>query len=58
MLPTVRVRFREIASPWFDYLFVSREELAKLVKGTGWRVREQIPPRGAGYVAILEKTHT
>ena len=52
----IRVRFREIASPWFDYLFVSREELAKLVKGTGWRVREHIPPRGAGYVAILEKT--
>ena len=54
----IRIRFGDVASPWFDYLFVSRKELAKIVKGTGWRVREQIPPRGAGYVAILEKTHT
>ncbi len=52
----IRVCFRKWRSPWFDYLFVSRSELAEILKGTGWRVREHIPPRGASYFAILEKT--
>lgn len=51
----IRVRFRKTTSPWFDYLFVSRKELASILEGTGWRVIEHIPPRGASYFAILGK---
>ena len=34
----IRVRFRERATPWFDYLLASRAEVAELVEGTSWRV--------------------
>jgi SAM-dependent methyltransferase len=50
----LRIRYRDLATPWFDYLFLSREELGDLVDGTGWRLARTIdhPP---GYVAVLEK---
>jgi hypothetical protein len=25
-------------SPWFDYLLVSKEEMANLLKGSGWQI--------------------
>ena len=49
-----RVRFREFATPWFDYLIVSQEELREIVDGTGWRVRRFIDDAGPLYCAILE----
>jgi SAM-dependent methyltransferase len=49
----LRVRYRDYASPWFDYLIVSPEELEALVEGTGWRVGRLI--RGDPlYVAVLD----
>lgn len=50
----LRIRYRDLASPWFDYLFLSQDELRDLVDGTGWRLARTIvdPP---GYVAVLEK---
>ena len=51
----IRVRSRRLKSPWFDYLFVSRKEMREIVEGTGWRVARTIPPRGANYVALIEK---
>ncbi len=51
----IRVRHRSLATPWFDYLFVSRDEMRSLVDGTGWRVRRFVDPHGALYVAVLEK---
>lgn len=51
----MRVRYRRLATPWFDYLFVSRAELADLVAGTGWRVKRVIDADGPTYVAVLEK---
>lgn len=32
----LRVRYRQLASDWFDWLFVSARELQGLVSGTGW----------------------
>jgi SAM-dependent methyltransferase len=53
----MRVRHHNLVGPWFDYLFLSREELAALVEGTGWRVARVIGgEEGPGYVAVLEKT--
>ena len=51
----LRVRYRAFKTPWFDYLFVSREELAGLLVGTGWKIRETIDSPGATYIAVIEK---
>jgi hypothetical protein len=49
----LRVRYRRYASPWFDYLIVSPEELESLIDGTGWRVGRIIEGEPL-YVAVLE----
>jgi SAM-dependent methyltransferase len=49
----LRVRYRQYATPWYDVLFASREEVALLARGTGWVARRFVGD-GAGYVAVLE----
>ena len=49
----LRVRYRQYATPWYDVLFASRDEVAYLAAGTGWVARRFIDD-GAGYVALLE----
>lgn len=49
----LRVRYRDHASSWFDYLIVSPEELEALVDGTGWRVARLIAGEPL-YVAVLD----
>jgi SAM-dependent methyltransferase len=52
----IRVRFREIKGPWFDYLLVSPREMATIAAGTGWRLRTTIRSGiGPGYVGIITK---
>ena len=50
----LRVRHRDAATPWFDYLFASRDELRQLAEAGGWRVTRFIPETGALYIAVLE----
>ena len=50
----LRVRYRQYATPWYDVLFASRDELRQLAEGTGWGVRRFVDD-GAGYVAVLER---
>jgi len=50
----IRVRYRKFADPWFEYLLVTKKELEKIIKGTGWKIREYIDD-GMGYTVILEK---
>lgn len=52
----IRVRHRNLASPWFDYLFVSRPELYRLIAGTGWEVERLIDGTGPIYIVVLKKT--
>jgi SAM-dependent methyltransferase len=49
----LRVRYRDLADPWFDYLLVSPSEMEELVEGTGWRVERFVEGDGHPYVAIL-----
>jgi hypothetical protein len=49
----LRVRYRQYATPWYDVLFASREEVARLVQETGW-VASRFVGDGKGYVAVLE----
>lgn len=52
----LRVRYRDLTTPWFDWLFVSRLEMTRIVRGTGWAIRKFLGPRrhGEPFVAILE----
>jgi SAM-dependent methyltransferase len=57
----MRVRHRELATPWFDYLFVPPDELAPLLAGTAWSLEHLERPAGeagaaGGYVAVLRCT--
>ena len=50
-----RERYRNLKGPWFDWLFVSRDEMQEIVAGTGWVIRKFIEPGGDQYVAVIEK---
>lgn len=51
----MRVRYKAYKSPWFDYLFLSRDELEGLLEGTGWHLREIIPTNGPSYAVHIER---
>ncbi|MBN2565265.1 MAG: methyltransferase domain-containing protein [Candidatus Eisenbacteria bacterium] len=51
----IRVRYLTYATPWFDYLLVSPEEMKKLLKGTGWHVSRLYRSKGFTYSAVIEK---
>ncbi len=51
----LRYRYRDLATPWFDYLMVSPGEMREIVRGTGWRIRRLFPSDGSTYLALLEK---
>ena len=52
----MRVRYEKYATPWFDYLMVSKEEMENILKGTGWKVNKFIEePGGSNYIAIIDK---
>jgi SAM-dependent methyltransferase len=53
----MRVRYRTLATPWFDYLFVSIDELEELLRGTVWRLAKTIHDTGPGpgWIVVLEK---
>lgn len=55
----IRVRFMQYASPWFDYLYVSKKEMKDLLKGTGWKAERFINAQGykknGTYIAIIRK---
>jgi hypothetical protein len=50
----LRIRHGLAATPWFDYLMVSRPELEELAEGTGWKLARTIDSDDT-YVAVLEK---
>jgi SAM-dependent methyltransferase len=50
----LRVRYRDLSGPWFDYLFVSPDEMASILEGTQWRITRLLQSGSPYYVAILE----
>ncbi len=50
----VRVRYRELATPWFDFLQVSAEELSELLTGTDWVLTRTLGD-GPSYFAIIDR---
>jgi SAM-dependent methyltransferase len=51
----MRVRYKKYKSPWYDYLFLSRDELEALLDGTRWRLAEVIASSGSGYAVRIER---
>jgi SAM-dependent methyltransferase len=51
----IRVRYRDLATPWFDYLMVSPDELRELAEHAGWTVA-RILDSDDTYVAVLERS--
>ena len=47
----LRIRYRQYATPRYDVLFASREEVTWLANDTGWVVRRFLGD-GPGYVAV------
>lgn len=50
----LRIRYRDLIGPWFEYLIVSPDEMAEIVEGTGWEIRHLIRDEDSVYVAVLE----
>jgi SAM-dependent methyltransferase len=51
----IRVRYRKYVNPWFDYWFAPKDEMQRLLKGTGWTVQRFLDSDDLRYVAIIEK---
>jgi hypothetical protein len=51
----MRIRFQKSASRWFEWLFVSPNEMKSILKGTGWKVTRLIEGDRPSYVAVIEK---
>lgn len=52
----IRIRYKNLIGPWFDYLMVSPAEMANIVAGTGWQIGRLFQQEGeATYTAVLEK---
>jgi hypothetical protein len=52
----VRVRYRDLATDWFDYLLCTPAELDGLVAGTGWRVEAVDDADAPRYLAVLVRS--
>jgi len=51
----LRIRYQKYATPWFDYLLVSKGEMGNILQGTGWEVVRFLDSGGSVYIAIIEK---
>ena len=51
----LRVRYRNYATPWFEYLIVSKREMKNILDGTGWKIKKFLSAQGP-YIAIITKT--
>lgn len=55
----LRIRHRKLVGDWFDYLFVSKEELNQIMLFSGWEIESiENGPAGFGnssYLAVLHK---
>jgi len=51
----LRVRYRLAATPWFDYLIATPDEMRELAAAGGWRLARVVPGDEGLYVGVLEK---
>lgn len=51
----IRIRHKHLSTDWFDYLYLSPEELEELIVDTGWAITE-IETEGQSYAVELTMT--
>lgn len=51
----LRIRYKKYVSHWFDYLFVTRDELRDILDGTGWLLSRTVNSGSGPYIAVIEK---
>lgn len=51
----MRVRYGKSVGAWFDYLFVSPEEMTEIVAETDWKIIEFIKSKEPNYFVVIEK---
>jgi SAM-dependent methyltransferase len=52
----MRIRFGKTVGEWFDYLFVSPEEMKNILADTSWQIEEFLEqPENANYFAVIKK---
>jgi SAM-dependent methyltransferase len=51
----MRVRYGKILGEWFDYLFVSPQEMEEIITGTSWNIKDLIAADEPNYIAIIDK---
>jgi SAM-dependent methyltransferase len=51
----IRVRFEKAVTRWIEWMIVSKEEMEKLLNGTGWCINQFIDSGNTGYIAIIKK---
>ena len=49
---TIRIRWEHLATPWFDYWFLSPEDLAAVATSAGWELTDCTEDAGS-YLAVL-----
>jgi SAM-dependent methyltransferase len=49
----IRVRYKNYIGKWFDYLFVSKEEMEEILIGTGWKVKQFIDSQKEEQYAVI-----
>lgn len=54
----VRIRYKQYKTKWFDILLASRKVVQKLVRESGWRVRQFLDGKDSYYIVIIEKTNS
>ncbi|GAA4636999.1 hypothetical protein GCM10023196_089080 [Actinoallomurus vinaceus] len=54
---TLRIRYRDVATPWFHYLCLAPRELAELTTGTGWELADTtyFKDSTTAYIATLRR---
>jgi SAM-dependent methyltransferase len=50
-----RIRYGKTVGEWIDYLFVSPDEMRKILEKTDWRIKEILDSGEANYFAVIEK---
>lgn len=50
-----RIRYRNLCTPYMDYLMVSKNEMSEIATGTGWRIAKSFDSAGSTYIAVMEK---
>jgi len=51
----IRIRYQDKASPWFDFLFVSPDEMNTVLENTGWLIQQMITSDGPSYFTVIVK---